>query len=220
MSLLSNLDNVKWNSGSKDADEKRKRNAAASARFRQRRKKDNKELVQSNEKLEQQVKELEYNLRSAEQDREFYRNERDRYFGMLVRRTTMREAELQGPPSPRLSRQPYYHPQQHPSHSLSSQVEHEDDDRPARRRRRGPDSDRVPSMQQHSSLPSLYPSQSAVYEGERRQSMLPQLPMSNLAGGHLATGSPHVPPPPSAMGRAQYEQSQQQGPPGRAYGQQ
>jgi len=92
--------------GSKGADEKRKRNAAASARFRERRKLRGKESTTNIQKLEQQSKELENKLKEAEQERDFYRLERDRFRDVLFRNPATREVALQAPPSPRLTRPP------------------------------------------------------------------------------------------------------------------
>lgn len=88
------------------ADEKRARNAGASARFRQRRKEKEKEASLSIEKLQHQTRDLERRLREAEQEKDFYRAERDRLRDVLFRTPGMREIALQAPPSPRLSRPP------------------------------------------------------------------------------------------------------------------
>jgi len=56
---------------SKMADEKRARNAGASARFRERRKQKEKEASMNIQKLEQQLRDLERRVRDAESDRDF-----------------------------------------------------------------------------------------------------------------------------------------------------
>lgn len=81
---------------SKMADEKRKRNAGASARFRQRRKEKEKEASQMIAKLEQQIRDL-------NEDRDFYRHERD-YFQGLVFGSSLREQVVARPPSPQQRR--------------------------------------------------------------------------------------------------------------------
>lgn len=78
---------------SKVADEKRKRNATASHRFRQRRKEKERETSQNIEKLESQIGQL-----AAEKD--FYRQERD-YFRGLVSRNPSQAHLTARPPSPR-----------------------------------------------------------------------------------------------------------------------
>ncbi|KAH8756869.1 hypothetical protein BGZ57DRAFT_802906 [Hyaloscypha finlandica] len=61
------------------SDEKRARNAGASARFRQRRKEKEIEANNTIEKLQQQIRELEKLLSKAEAERDFFRSERDRF---------------------------------------------------------------------------------------------------------------------------------------------
>ncbi|KAI9879265.1 MAG: hypothetical protein M1830_009066 [Pleopsidium flavum] len=78
---------------SKMADEKRKRNAGASARFRQRRKEKEKEASQTIAKLEQQIRE-------SNEERDFYRHERD-YFRGLVYSSTVQGQVAPRQPSPR-----------------------------------------------------------------------------------------------------------------------
>ena len=80
---------------SKVADEKRKRNAGASARFRARRKEKEKEASQT-------ISNLQHELRLMQEEREFYRNERN-YF----REYALRHGQLtQRPISPRMQSRP------------------------------------------------------------------------------------------------------------------
>lgn len=81
---------------SKVADEKRKRNATASHRFRQRRKEKERETSSNIAKLEQQI-------RDVEEEREFYRGERD-YFRTLASRIPGQSHLLPRPVSPRQRR--------------------------------------------------------------------------------------------------------------------
>ena len=81
---------------SKVADEKRKRNATASHRFRQRRKEKERETSQNIAKLEQQAREL-------EEERDFYRGERD-YFRSLSSRIPGQAHLMSRPVSPRQRR--------------------------------------------------------------------------------------------------------------------
>ncbi|KAL1840110.1 hypothetical protein VTJ49DRAFT_805 [Mycothermus thermophilus] len=93
--------------GSRQADQKRQRNAGASARFRQRKKErereqqeemqkldaENRELARRNEELVKRCQELEAH-------RDFYRNDRNRLRDALSRLPGGREWAERGPPSP------------------------------------------------------------------------------------------------------------------------
>ncbi|MCJ1366526.1 hypothetical protein MMC16_005655 [Acarospora aff. strigata] len=81
---------------SKMADEKRKRNAGASARFRQRRKEKEKEASHLIAKLEQQIRE-------SNEERDFYKRERD-YFRGFVYSSSIQAQVIPRPPSPRQRR--------------------------------------------------------------------------------------------------------------------
>ena len=81
---------------SRVADEKRKRNATASSRFRQRRKEKERETSQNIAKLEAQVREI-------EEEKEFYRGERD-YFRSLASHVPGNTHRLPRPVSPRQRR--------------------------------------------------------------------------------------------------------------------
>ncbi|CAG8962079.1 hypothetical protein HYFRA_00005122, partial [Hymenoscyphus fraxineus] len=82
------------------ADEKRARNAGASARFRQRRKEKEREASTSIETLQKETRELERRLHEVEQERDFYRSERDRFRDAVFRSSDLRHLAMQGPPSP------------------------------------------------------------------------------------------------------------------------
>ncbi|KAL0932045.1 uncharacterized protein CTRU02_212999 [Colletotrichum truncatum] len=87
---------------SKQADEKRQRNAGASARFRQRKKERDQEQQANMHKLETRTRDLESRLRELAQERDFYRYERNR-LREVVLRTPLSEM-ANGPPSPTSSR--------------------------------------------------------------------------------------------------------------------
>lgn len=89
---------------SRVADEKRARNAGASARFRERRKAKEQQASSNIQRLEQQSRDLERKLIAAEQERDFYRNERDRFRDIIYRNPATREQAMAAPPSPRLNR--------------------------------------------------------------------------------------------------------------------
>ncbi|KAL8966295.1 MAG: hypothetical protein Q9183_003433 [Haloplaca sp. 2 TL-2023] len=74
---------------SKVADEKRKRNATASHRFRQRRKEKERETSNSIQQLQNQIKDV-------EEEREFYRKERDFFRGVVWGSTSTSSGRQQG----------------------------------------------------------------------------------------------------------------------------
>ncbi|KAK6067873.1 hypothetical protein SCUP515_09935 [Seiridium cupressi] len=86
--------------GSRQADEKRQRNAGASARFRQRKKDKDQQKEAMIEKLQAQNRELERRLRDLETERERYRAERDRLRDVVRRAPSISEFAFQGPRSP------------------------------------------------------------------------------------------------------------------------
>jgi hypothetical protein len=190
---------VDASSASKLADEKRARNAGASARFRQRRKEKEREantqigkLESHNRTLEEDKRQLERKLGMIEQERDFYRGERDRFRDLAVRTTGDRNV-AQGPPSPRLTRRPAINPQ-----GIYREATREDLERPPRRRRTDGQVDatalsnmprtttaaiptfRAPSYNQHGPTPST----------------LPPMRMDNVTapGGSTTVASAEVPP--------------------------
>ena len=86
------------------ADEKRARNAGASARFRQRRKEKEREANTTIEKMQSQNRDLERKVRELEQERDFYRGERDRFRDVVFRTPEMRHLAMQAPASPQSMR--------------------------------------------------------------------------------------------------------------------
>ncbi|KAI5867989.1 hypothetical protein GGS23DRAFT_6030 [Durotheca rogersii] len=86
--------------GSKQADEKRQRNAGASARFRARKK--DKEIQQGMriQELESQNRELQKRQHEIESERDRYRSDRDRLRDIVYRTPGISELAYQGPPSP------------------------------------------------------------------------------------------------------------------------
>ena len=151
---------VDMHQASKQADEKRQRNAGASARFRQRKKEREKEQQVGIHRLETINRELEKRLLDAEAERDFYRGERNRYRDIVARTPSISEWAERGPPSPtsRSSRSGgslaadnsplpapqaalHHHPHavahQHPA--PSSYADPSMPERPARRRRTEPE---------------------------------------------------------------------------------
>lgn len=86
--------------GSRQADEKRQRNAGASARFRQRKKDKDMQKEAAIEKLQAQNRELERQIQELKLDRERYRADRDRLRDVVYRTPSISEYAYQGPPSP------------------------------------------------------------------------------------------------------------------------
>lgn len=121
------------------ADEKRARNAGASARFRQRRKEKEREASTSIETLQKETRDLERRLQEVEQERDFYRGERDRFRDVVFRFPDMRHLAMQGPPSPLSMRgtSSFSAPRQHPGapSGFGSQPPPSLVERPPRRRR-------------------------------------------------------------------------------------
>jgi hypothetical protein len=123
---------------SKMADEKRARNAGASARFRERRKQKEKEASMNIQKLETQLRDLERRLKDAENDRDFYRSERDRFREFCYRNPSTRDLVTQTPMSPRLNRQASFPPPlSGPMYQTQGSGPPQDFERPPQRRRTG-----------------------------------------------------------------------------------
>ncbi|KAL2124285.1 hypothetical protein VTJ04DRAFT_650 [Mycothermus thermophilus] len=96
--------------GSRQADQKRQRNAGASARFRQRKKEREREQQEEMQKLEAENRELTRRneelmrqLQEVGEQRDFYRAERNRLRDALLRLPGGREWAEGGPPSPVLT---------------------------------------------------------------------------------------------------------------------
>lgn len=89
---------------SKQADEKRQRNAGASARFRLRKKEKEKEVIHGLQRLEQAEREYVKQIQDLRAERDHYRNERNRLRDIVYRTPSIRELADQGPPSPTSTR--------------------------------------------------------------------------------------------------------------------
>lgn len=90
--------------GSRQADEKRHRNAGASARFRARKKERDKDLRESMQRLENDNRELGRQNHDLQAERDFYRSERNRLREVVLRTPSIREHAEQAPPSPQPTR--------------------------------------------------------------------------------------------------------------------
>ncbi|CAK7217659.1 hypothetical protein SCUCBS95973_003229 [Sporothrix curviconia] len=85
---------------SKQADEKRLRNAGASARFRARKKEKDREAQLGIQRLESMNRDIQKRAQELEMQRDFYRNERNRLRHIMSQSPSMREYVESGPPSP------------------------------------------------------------------------------------------------------------------------
>ncbi|KAF3770382.1 hypothetical protein M406DRAFT_325830 [Cryphonectria parasitica EP155] len=87
--------------GSRQADEKRHRNAGASARFRARKKERDKDMRETLQRLEAENREVSRLAQELQAESDFYRSERDRLRELVLRTPEIREHAERGPPSPR-----------------------------------------------------------------------------------------------------------------------
>lgn len=180
---------VDASSASKSADEKRARNAGASARFRQRRKEKEREantqigkLETHNRALEEEKQQLLRQMGMMEQERDFYRGERDRFRDIAVRSTGDQDLG-RGPPSPRITRSGNI---ERPTGSYQAPRPQEDSDRPSRRRRTdGQEYESVPAFSHttHSSIPPGPP----TYRPGQPVTTLPPL---RIDSGPVSTSGP------------------------------
>ncbi|KAI0145695.1 hypothetical protein F4776DRAFT_369787 [Hypoxylon sp. NC0597] len=195
--------------GSKQADEKRQRNAGASARFRARKK--DKEIQQGLriQELESQNRELQKRQQEVESERDRYRSDRDRLRDIVYRTPGISDLAYQGPPSPISTRSGGSFaersplgsnppPLPMPSYGATDPVTGE---RAARRRRTDPQLDYSPSYGAvQTTLPSMAQpthaplSQPGTPSAMARTSRLPPLRLDQPAGtpttGPSTTGTP------------------------------
>jgi hypothetical protein len=164
---------VDTHQGSKTQDQKRQKNAIASARFRTRKKEREHQLEVDNHELGLRVREL-------EAEREFYRNERNRLRDIVSRTPTISQW-ANGPPSPVSNREQGNFPPEggHPTGPSHSQggLDQPMNASPAARRRRGP----------HTRSP---PRVGVSYAAES----------STMAGAPRPQGHPYAHPPPYPYG--------------------
>ncbi|KAI8948783.1 hypothetical protein F4801DRAFT_438672 [Xylaria longipes] len=91
---------VDTHQGSRQADEKRQRNAGASQRFRKRKKDRETQERMEHQRMENQYRELEARIHALETDRDRLRSDRDRLRDIVYRTPSVSELAYQGPPSP------------------------------------------------------------------------------------------------------------------------
>ena len=178
------------------ADEKRARNAGASARFRQRRKEKEKEASTNIEKLQQQNRELDRKMREIEQERDFYRADRDRLREVMFRTPGMREMAMGGPPSPHTMRSSSFQglpPQQPPGPPQGFPPPPESGERPARRRRTDTQGDFAPLTYSLPPATTLPPVQAPGYPPRPGQGP-PSLPPLRMDNPNTPGEIPNQPP--------------------------
>ncbi|KXJ94550.1 hypothetical protein Micbo1qcDRAFT_44705 [Microdochium bolleyi] len=95
---------VETYSGSKQADEKRQRNAGASARFRKRKKTKEEANVINIQRLEKDVRDLERRVQETQGESDRLRADRDRLRDVVLRTSEISYLAFQGPQSPTSSR--------------------------------------------------------------------------------------------------------------------
>jgi hypothetical protein len=95
---------VDMHQASRVADEKRMRNAGASARFRARKKEKEQERDREVSKLQDEKRELQVRIDQLQQDRDFYRDERNRLRDIVLRTPQISELAMAAAPSPTSSR--------------------------------------------------------------------------------------------------------------------
>ncbi|KAH8157802.1 hypothetical protein CIB48_g10444 [Xylaria polymorpha] len=91
---------VDTHQGSRQADEKRQRNAGASQRFRKRKKDRETQERMEHQRMESQYRELEARIHALETDKERLRSDRDRLRDIVYRTPSVSELAYQGPSSP------------------------------------------------------------------------------------------------------------------------
>ncbi|CAN8097150.1 unnamed protein product [Discula destructiva] len=90
--------------GSRQADEKRHRNAGASARFRARKKERDKDMRDTLNRLESESRDVARHNQELQVEVDFYRSERNRLRDIVLRTPEIREHAERAPPSPRSAR--------------------------------------------------------------------------------------------------------------------
>ncbi|KAJ3578831.1 hypothetical protein NPX13_g1734 [Xylaria arbuscula] len=91
---------VDTHQGSRQADEKRQRNAGASQRFRKRKKDRETQERMEHQRMESQYRDLEARIQALETERERLRSDRDRLRDIVYRTPSVSDLAYQGPPSP------------------------------------------------------------------------------------------------------------------------
>jgi hypothetical protein len=187
---------------SKVADEKRARNAGASARFRARRKEKEKEANNTIGSMQKDLKDRENALKQMETERDFYRTERDRFRDILYRNPATRDLAMQAPQSPRLTRTPAYPPPPSGSMYAADSELHQESGRPSQRRRVNPSGEftyggpPVSNFPPPSFPPAPLPGQGYGPGPGQPPTSLPPLRMENVTttGGGVQTPSSQLPP--------------------------
>ncbi|KAI1175988.1 hypothetical protein F4777DRAFT_578413 [Nemania sp. FL0916] len=184
---------VDTHQGSRQADEKRQRNAGASQRFRKRKKDRETQERLEHQRMESQYREMEARIQTLENDRERLRSDRDRLRDIVYRTPSLSDLAYQGPPSP--DRSSESGPSPLSSRTRYGTADPETGERSSQRRRTDPQVEFMtsPYGSAPESLPPIAPS---AYPGSishpgtpAGRSQPPQLPPLRLgsAGGTPTT---------------------------------
>lgn len=111
---------VETYSGSRQADEKRQRNAGASARFRKRKKTKEEANVANIQRLEKDLRDLERRVQEAQMESDRLRSDRDRLREVVHRTPETRHLAFHGPPSPASARSTMHMPGRSPMTVMAS----------------------------------------------------------------------------------------------------
>ncbi|KAF2964854.1 hypothetical protein GQX73_g8718 [Xylaria multiplex] len=184
---------VDTHQGSRQADEKRQRNAGASQRFRKRKKDRETQERMEHQRMESQYRELEARIQTLETDRERLRSDRDRLRDIVYRTPAVSELAYQGPPSPDPSNGSGHSP--HVLRPTYGAGDPETGERPSQRRRTDPHPQvefvTTPYSSTPGSLPPInssgYPTSISHPGTPSARSQAPQLPPLRLGS---ASGTP------------------------------
>ncbi|KAJ1335310.1 diaphanous 1 [Microdochium nivale] len=111
---------VETYSGSKQADEKRQRNAGASARFRKRKKTKEESNLLNLQRLEKDVRDMERRVQETQGENDRLRADRDRLRDLVHRTPEISYMAFQGPQSPTSSRTTMHMPGRSPLGAMAS----------------------------------------------------------------------------------------------------
>ncbi|TGJ79756.1 hypothetical protein E0Z10_g9011 [Xylaria hypoxylon] len=197
---------VDTHQGSRQADEKRQRNAGASQRFRKRKKDRETQERMEHQRMETQYRDLEARILALETERDRLRVERDRLRDIVYRTPTVSELAFQGASSPDLSTGsgPSSHgsgPSSHMPRPTYGAADPETGERSSQRRRTDPHPQvefvTSPYASAAGSLPPItssgYPTSSSHPGTPSGRSQAPQLPPMRLGTPTTAVSAASTP---------------------------
>ncbi|KAI2642514.1 hypothetical protein GGS21DRAFT_175524 [Xylaria nigripes] len=207
---------VDTHQGSRQADEKRQRNAGASQRFRKRKKDRETQERLEHQRMENQYREMEARIQALESDRDRLRSDRDRLRDIVYRTPSVCEFAYQGPPSPDANNSSSSSPLGPRPTTTYGASDPETGERASQRRRTDPQVDftNSPYVSAPGSLPPIttsgYPTSISHPGTPSTRPQAPQLPPLRLgsAAGTPTTGASGASTPVQAcqqLKREQYE---------------